>query len=177
MLAALLPLILPGSASASEERSVRFDGRTIAVPAEWPVYRLKQHPGMCVRLDRRAVYLGTPSAQQRCPSDAIGRQRAILVEPRRSQRPGASALPVAPRPLANASAATSSSGAIFTGLGFDACTAPSAQAMSAWKRSPYRSVGVYIGGLNRACSQPNLTANWVASQTAAGWYLIPTYVG
>ena len=38
-------------------------------------------------------------------------------------------------------------------------------------------VGVYIGGLNRACSQPNLTASWVREQVAAGWHLIPTYVG
>ena len=31
--------------------------------------------------------------------------------------------------------------------------------------------------INRACSQPNLTASWVSAQTAAGWHLIPTYVG
>jgi hypothetical protein len=49
--------------------------------------------------------------------------------------------------------------------------------MSAWSDSPYRAIGVYIGGLNRGCSQPNLTASWVAEQTAAGWHLIPTYVG
>jgi hypothetical protein len=49
--------------------------------------------------------------------------------------------------------------------------------MSAWGKSPYRAIGVYIGGLNRGCSQPNLTASWVAEQTAAGWHLIPTYVG
>jgi hypothetical protein len=49
--------------------------------------------------------------------------------------------------------------------------------MSAWADSPYRALGVYIGGLNRGCSQPNLTASWVAEQTAAGWHLIPTYVG
>ena len=49
--------------------------------------------------------------------------------------------------------------------------------MAAWAASPYRAVGVYIGGLNRACSQPNLTADWVAEQVTAGWHLIPTYVG
>ena len=27
--------------------------------------------------------------------------------------------------------------------------------------SPYRAIGVYIGGANRACSQPNLTSAWV----------------
>ncbi len=49
--------------------------------------------------------------------------------------------------------------------------------MTAWAASPYRGIGVYIGGTNRACSQPNLTAAWVGEQVAAGWHLIPTYVG
>ena len=49
--------------------------------------------------------------------------------------------------------------------------------MAAWGDSPYRAIGVYIGGSNRGCSQPNLTSSWVSAQTAAGWHLIPTYVG
>jgi hypothetical protein len=49
--------------------------------------------------------------------------------------------------------------------------------MSAWSTSPYRAVGIYIGGANMACSQPNLTAGWVSAQSVAGWHLIPTYVG
>jgi hypothetical protein len=49
--------------------------------------------------------------------------------------------------------------------------------MSAWASSPYRAIGVYIGGANRACSQPNLTSTWVGEQVADGWHLIPTYVG
>jgi hypothetical protein len=151
---------------------LHFDGRSVSVPRSWPVFRLAQHPGMCVRLDRRAVYLGTPSPRQDCPADAMGRRRAILVEPR-SGAPGTSALP-----RARASAGTAArSGTVFTGLGFDACSAPSARSMKAWKESPYRAIGVYIGGINRACSQPNLTPEWVAAQTAAGWHLIPTYVG
>jgi hypothetical protein len=168
--ALLLVLVALAPSKAAAERSVRFDGRSVQVPKGWPVYRLAEQPRTCVRLDRRAVYLGTPSAQQHCPAGAMGRRRAILVEPRRA---AASALPTAPRRLATASAG----GAVFTGLGFDACTAPSSRSMAAWRSSPYRSVGVYIGGVNRACSQPNLTASWVASQTEAGWYLIPTYVG
>jgi len=68
-------------------------------------------------------------------------------------------------------------GAVYTGLGFDACSAPSSQAMSAWNASPYRAIGVYIGGVNSACAQPNLTPSWTSSQVAAGWHLIPTYVG
>jgi hypothetical protein len=169
--AALLAVAACLPASPAAARAVQFDGRSVQVPEGWPVYRLAQNPQMCVRLDRRAVYLGTPSPHQRCPAEAIGRRRAILVEP--DTGAGASALPRAPRRIASASAG----GAVFTGLGFDACTAPSSRSMAAWGSSPYRAVGVYIGGLNRACSQPNLTSSWVASQTEAGWYLIPTYVG
>jgi Domain of unknown function (DUF1906) len=68
-------------------------------------------------------------------------------------------------------------GGVYTGPGFDTCAAPSSGQMSAWSSSPYRAVGVYIGGENAACSQPNLTPTWVAAQIAAGWHLIPTYVG
>ena len=80
-------------------------------------------------------------------------------------------------PWARRGATASAGGAVFTGLGFDACAAPSSRSMAAWAGSPYRAVGVYIGGINRACSQPNLTPSWVAAQTEAGWHLIPTYVG
>ncbi|HEX3241188.1 MAG TPA: DUF1906 domain-containing protein [Solirubrobacterales bacterium] len=169
---ALAAALLSASPAAASARSVSFDGKRIQVPASWPVYRLAQHPGMCVRLDRRAVYLGTPAAQQRCPATVIGKRRAILVEP---QRAGASRSAL-PRTTPQASA--SAGGAVFTGLGFDACTAPSQKSMSAWRASsPYEAIGVYIGGSNRGCSQPNLTASWVTTQTAAGWHLIPTYVG
>jgi len=158
-----LAAVLPATASA---RTIHFHGQEVNAPAGWPVYRLAAHPRMCVRLDRRAVYLGSPGAQQRCPASAIGRRRAILVQPS------------APRArLSLAPPVRISAASEFIGLGFDACTAPSRQAMSAWASSPYRALGVYIGGLNRACSQPNLTASWVKDQVAAGWHLIPTYVG
>ena len=83
----------------------------------------------------------------------------------------------APRPAAQARAASAAAGGVYTGLGFDACSAPSAARMSAWSESPYRAVGTYIGGANMACAQPNLTAGWVSAESAAGWRLIPTYVG
>jgi hypothetical protein len=38
-------------------------------------------------------------------------------------------------------------------------------------------VGIYIGGAERACAQPNLTAGWVSQQATAGWRFIPIYVG
>jgi Rv2525c-like, glycoside hydrolase-like domain len=68
-------------------------------------------------------------------------------------------------------------GGTFTGAGFDTCTAPSLAALSAWLASPYRAVGIYVGGVNRGCPDGNLSAAWVASATAGGWSLIPLYVG
>ena len=62
--------------------------------------------------------------------------------------------------------------------GFDACTAPSAATMATWLRlSPYRAVGIYIGGSDRTCAQAALTASWVSQQQAAGWRFMPIYVG
>ncbi|HZU55397.1 MAG TPA: DUF1906 domain-containing protein [Actinocrinis sp.] len=67
---------------------------------------------------------------------------------------------------------------IYTGNGFDACTAPSLPAMTAWQKSSgYHALGIYIGGLNRACAQGNLTASWVGSVVRMGWHLAPVYVG
>jgi hypothetical protein len=74
-------------------------------------------------------------------------------------------------------ASLSTPGQIYTGSGFDACSTPSSSQMTAWGSSPYRALGVYIGGANMACSQPNLNATWVSQQSAAGWHLIPIYVG
>ena len=63
------------------------------------------------------------------------------------------------------------------GLGFDSCTAPAAQTMSAWRVSPYRVVGTDLGGVNWACSYGNFNGNWIAAVTAQGWQFIPIWVG
>ncbi len=65
----------------------------------------------------------------------------------------------------------------FTGLGFDTCEDPSPTQLNAWLASGYRALGTYIGGANMGCSQPNLSAAYVTAEVAAGWHLIPTYVG
>lgn len=65
-----------------------------------------------------------------------------------------------------------------TDQGFDACSAPSATVMQGWAQSsPYRYLGIYIGGSLRACSQPNLTASWIDTTSAQGWGYLPTWVG
>ncbi len=73
-------------------------------------------------------------------------------------------------------AEASAPGHDYRGLAFDACSTPSVNAMRAWLRSPFRGVNIYIGGGDRGCSQPNLTAGWVRTVTGMGWRLIPTYV-
>lgn len=49
--------------------------------------------------------------------------------------------------------------------------------MQAWRASPYDGVGVYLGGANRTCSQPNLTASWVTAVSTMRWRIIPIYMG
>jgi hypothetical protein len=73
--------------------------------------------------------------------------------------------------------AAATPGEVYTGAAFDACSTPSSAKMAAWSASPFRAIGVYIGGANMACSQPNLTASWVIQQSAVGWHLMPIYVG
>jgi hypothetical protein len=65
----------------------------------------------------------------------------------------------------------------YRGRGFDACAAPDPATMLAWLHSRYRAIGIYIGGSDRACAQPNLTHAWLVQQAAIGWHYIPLYVG
>ncbi|HXF29915.1 MAG TPA: DUF1906 domain-containing protein [Solirubrobacterales bacterium] len=172
LLAAFAAALGAARAGAAGGRSVHFEGRAVHVPAGYRVVRVGADSRTCVRLDRRVVYLGGPPAEQRCPAGPIlGKRRAIVIAPDQAR-------PAAARASAARAPATGSvSGSVFTGLGFDTCSAPSSKAMAAWAASPFRGVGVYIGGENSACSQPNLSASWVSAQTTAGWHLIPTYVG
>ncbi len=87
------------------------------------------------------------------------------------------ATPAAAEPATPVKASSASSATRATGKAFDACTAPSVEALRAWKASPYRTVNTYIGGIARACAQPNLTPAWVSTVSAMGWRLLPTYVG
>ena len=85
----------------------------------------------------------------------------------------ATADPATPATYPAASSATRVQGRFF-----DRCTAPSLTALKAWRgTSPYTGVNIYFGGRSRGCTQPNLTAAWVQSAAAAGWSLVPTYVG
>jgi Rv2525c-like, glycoside hydrolase-like domain len=181
------------AASGPPLKSIRYHGYSVLVPSSWPVVDLLRDPHACVRFDRRAVYLGVPGSQQRCPAHAAGRPRAILIEPAGASAagPGSGRVRVLrsaaqtgggrsggdPATARAASAPVARAASAYTGLGFDACATPSTRTMSAWSASPYRAIGVYIGGVNSACAQSNLSRSWVATEASAGWHLIPIYVG
>jgi hypothetical protein len=86
-------------------------------------------------------------------------------------------LPAAAEPTTPITYGAGTTATRFTGLAFDTCTAPSVAQMSAWLASPYRAVGIYIGGVNRSCAQPQLTPSWVSSVTRMGFRLVPIYMG
>jgi Rv2525c-like, glycoside hydrolase-like domain len=76
-----------------------------------------------------------------------------------------------------ASGTSELTGDVTSGLGFDACTAPSVATMTAWLSSPYRVAGTYLGGVNWACSYGNFNPAWVSQVAAEGWQFIPIWVG
>jgi hypothetical protein len=66
----------------------------------------------------------------------------------------------------------------FSGLGFDTCSAPDQATMDDLRlQSPYWGVGVYFGGEERGCAQPELNAGWVRRQASRGWHIFPVWVG
>ena len=216
----LLPAVHPGAAVAAAAdpgiRLVTYDGYSFKVPASWRVVNLDQRRRACVRFDRHAIYLGTPSPNQSCPSRLLGTTEAMLVEPASGQAPHISeynavnrqvnvvahgihitatfdshrskidrilASADLPRPVEDPPAAQQTpwlpAGVTnYHGRGFDACTAPSRSVMQTWwNDSPYAAIGIYIGGSDAACSQPNLTPAWLRNTAAQGWHFIPLYVG
>ena len=85
--------------------------------------------------------------------------------------------PAAAEPATTVSFPPSASATWFSGSAFDTCSAPSVATLQAWTASPFDAVGAYIGGINRSCAQPNLTASWVTSVSRARWRIIPIYLG
>ncbi|MFG2907575.1 glycoside hydrolase domain-containing protein [Kitasatospora sp. NPDC048286] len=65
----------------SDTQSVTYLGHRFTVPADWQVVDLAADPTACVRLDRHAIYLGTPGEGMNCPSGLIGRTETLRVRP------------------------------------------------------------------------------------------------
>ncbi|MEU9048761.1 MULTISPECIES: DUF1906 domain-containing protein, partial [unclassified Kitasatospora] len=171
-------LVVETFAGAAE----RADLATVAVPAGHGVPALPDSVGREARVafEGAGVYVtashasSSAAAVQRVLASASidgGATAAPAPRPPKAV-PGALAAPAA---ASAAESATPSTG--YTGKAFDACAAPSSGAMADWASSPYRGVGIYIGGPTRVCAQNNLTASWVAQQSSAGWHLLPIYAG
>ena len=69
------------SKQASAMQTVQYGGYSVTVPASWQVFHLDTNPGQCVRYDINAVYLGSPGANQNCPSNLMGRAQTITITP------------------------------------------------------------------------------------------------
>src|SRR5579875_598926 len=166
--AGVLPAAPTGPGGPHELRLVQR-GRGVAVLATW---------GSDPQSIRRALGLRSLAGPERAaqarpaPQVSYARARALALSRSRERTDASGGGSTTPPPSGPASA-----GAVYTGLGFDACSTPSASSMAAWAASPYRAIGVYIGGANMACAQGNLNATWVAQESAAGWHLVPIYVG
>ncbi|HEX4213203.1 MAG TPA: DUF1906 domain-containing protein [Candidatus Dormibacteraeota bacterium] len=80
-------------------------------------------------------------------------------------------------PVPGTAVPATTTASVYTGGGFDTCSAPSQGNMQSWLGSPYHAVGVYIGGTNAACLGGNLNASWVSAVGGMGWHMIPIYVG
>jgi uncharacterized protein YraI len=87
------------------------------------------------------------------------------------------AAPALAQPATTVNYTAGASATRYSGLAFDTCTAPTLAAIRAWAASPYRALGVYIGGVNRTCKQPELTATWVTAVSVMKWRLLPVYKG
>jgi Domain of unknown function (DUF1906) len=237
------------TASVAGWHAVTFDHVLIRVPSSWPVFDLTRSPSVCPRLDRHAVYLGTPGPDPACPAAGMGgKTEAVQLMPINPSSPDVRAatrrttlggtvgsstvawtnpdspvthtiidlLPAAgvevslsyggdqalirtiqssirmtagaardrgpgnydgPAALARPAIPEAAPQGLYKGAGFDTCSAPSAATMSHWLRSPYRAVGIYIGGVNRGCAQANLTAGWINTIQRQGWHYFAFYVG
>jgi Domain of unknown function (DUF1906) len=149
-------LIQPASKSATRSSVQNPVARTITVTAP--------------RIKVTAKYDTDPSQVQQILTSA-SLPKSVIDTPDPTAAPAAGT-------EADAAPALSYTVANYTGLGFDTCAAPSAAYMKAWRsKSPYRAIGVYIGGSDEACAQPNLTKSWLAKEAAAGWHFMPMYVG
>jgi len=127
---------------------------------------------------------GTSPASPASPglpsSGPAGRRagRALVLAATSSSRLASQAAPSLVKAIPVGRPALPAAVANFRGLGFDSCAAPSARSMRQWRRhSPYRAVGIYIGGSDRACDQSNLTAAWVRRAAGSGWKFFPMYAG
>jgi uncharacterized protein YraI len=110
-------------------------------------------------------------------SHRIRLMRPLLVVPAAVLAAVTVVSPAVAGPAASVAYPAEASATWYRGQAFDACTAPPLATMQAWLASPYRAIGVYVGGQTRTCLQPELTGDWVRAVADLGWRLIPIFKG
>jgi hypothetical protein len=168
-------LVQPGSSSAAAA-AVRDPVTNVVTVTAPRIKMTATYATGQAQILRIVASASLPAPVTRVPRPGAAPPAAPHSAPRPSAAP-----PAVRRAAARPAAATADVGPgafSYTGQGFDACEAPSESVMSAWKSgSPYRAVGIYIGGSESACAQPNLTAGWISDEAANGWHYIPLWVG
>lgn len=170
-----------GPVPADQQCSARTIGRTDALvvqPAAGPAVARSSEDPASHQIDVRAPGISvtaTYSANSTRMTDILA---SAGLPPPVADAARTTAAPRRETSFVAATAAVAAATTDFTGLGVDPCSAPSGDEMNAWRASsPYGAMGIYIGGANMGCSQPNLTADWVSAQAAAGWRFFLLYVG
>ncbi|MGH3487657.1 MAG: glycoside hydrolase domain-containing protein [Actinopolymorphaceae bacterium] len=154
---------------ASQEQTVALAGTGLAVTAAYG-----DRPDVVATILEGARYDGPPRATSVRPDDLAARGDLAPDDRVAQSAPGIAAEQRLSDPTRIASGGNTPR---HRGRGFDTCAAPSLATMRAWLASPYRTVGIYIGGVNRACADGNLSAPWVRSSARVGWRMLPIYVG
>ncbi|MEP7026553.1 MAG: glycoside hydrolase domain-containing protein, partial [Actinomycetota bacterium] len=169
--------VLPAKAAALPARASLPPVAAAAATAAHALQIDVPGPGVLVT----ATYGADPSEARAILASAKATQQAAA---RRASTPAtaspaqaASSGTAAPADEARPATAGDLVGRNGRGLAFDTCTAPSVSTMSAWRVSPYRVVGTYLGGVNWACSYGNFNSSWVTAVSAQGWQFIPIWVG
>jgi Domain of unknown function (DUF1906) len=174
----------PGSSAAWSAEDPVSRRITVSAPRIRIIATFDKHPGQIYRFLTRAS-LPDPRIVHPNPAAAtLSSSGTRLISPDLLTGDVLAPQPSPLRPVPPTTVLTAASDALpgqvtnYRGLGFDTCTAPSAAYMAAWRKSsPYRAIGIYLGGSDAACAQPNLTRGWLQATAAAGWHFIPTYVG
>jgi hypothetical protein len=144
----------------SHDKHVRFVSRAVELEATWGTHSSSIDQVLASAVEASGPPAPAPPASTRAPAT-----------------PGGEVLPAPPRVAQGTVTSAIAAASTFNGMAFDTCSAPSASTMSAWLASPYRGVGIYIGGSMRACGDGNLSSGWVTQVRSMGWGLLPIYVG
>jgi hypothetical protein len=165
MLATARPVTTGPAVTGRTGDSIRPIRHPVVVEAANPAWPKNPPPPTGIA----AAWATPPSPPPTAPPSPLP-----AVPPSRPPAPEPAPAPTGPV-LANhpAPAPSNPNGAM---AGFDTCTAPSLPAMKAW-RAKYSAAAIYIGGQMMGCGQANLSASWVQQTEAAGWSLMPTFVG